>query len=293
MVQYELRITDNNKFRTMKLKLIAFCLFFITVIFSCKKEDLSTGIGPGNSGNTPAPLLSKVLIDNQSAYEYVYNDSSLITTEKSKFDYTVNHFNALGQLSYTDYYGNDNVLSSDATVVQAAMNSSTWVSPADGVIGGCLKYEYNSNGQLIKSTYSRPQSSSSEYSLFSYDASNRINRQTMYWDNIATGYIDYSYDEKGNLIVESLYNLPVTGSAELITTTQYEFDSKLNPYKYYSKSLIPGIDTNQDNIIKVTCTIKINPAQGSDKVQITQDTYTYNSAGYPATKNTNTTFIYK
>jgi hypothetical protein len=293
MVQDELRITDYNKLKTMKLKLIAFCLFFITVIFSCKKEDLSTGINPGNTGTATAPQLSKVLVDNQSYYEYLYNDSSLITTEKSKFDYTVNHFNALGQLSYTDYYGNDDVLSSDATVVQTAMNSSTWVTPANGVDGGCLKYEYNSYGQLTKATYSRPQSSSSEYSVFSYDASNRINKQTMYWENIATGYIDYSYDGKGNLILESLYNLPSTGAAELITTTQYDFDSKLNPYKLFSKSLIPGIDTNQNNILKVTCTIKINPAQGSDKVQITQDTYTYNSAGYPVTKNANTTFIYK
>jgi hypothetical protein len=115
----------------------------------------------------------------------------------------------------------------------------------------------------------------------------------MYWADAASGYIDYSYDSKGNLAKEMLYNLPATGVAELITTTQYEFDNKLNPYKVYNKSLIPGIATNQNNITKVTCTIKINPAQGSDKVQITQDTYTYNNAGYPITKNANTTYIYK
>ena len=142
-------------------------------------------------------------------------------------------------MASTDYYGNDNVLSSDAQVVQAAMNSSVWVTPANGVNGGSLSYEYNNNGQLTKTIYSRPQLSSSEYSEFTYDASNRIIKQTMYWEKIATGYIDYSYDAKGNMIKETLYNLPSTGAAELITTNQYEFDSKINPYKSVSKLLIP------------------------------------------------------
>lgn len=276
----------------MRLKITFFCLLFVTIFFSCKKEDLSNGLSSGNNPAGTIPVLSKVLIDNQSAYEYVFNDSSLLTTEKSKFNLNLNHYNALGQLASTDYYGNDAVLSSDAQVFQAAISSTDWVTSATGVKGGTLSYIYNDQAQLIKTSYSRPTSTVSEYSQFTY-SNGKINRQSMYWDNAATGYIDYSYDDKGNLVKEMLYNLPASGVAELITTTQYEFDSKLNPYKLYSKSLIPGITTNQNNIIKVTYTIKINPAQGSDKVQITQDSYTYNTQGYPVTKNTNTTYIYK
>lgn len=238
-------------------------------------------------------MLSQVLIDNQAAYVYVYNDSSQLATKKSKFDFTVHHHNSLGQLSSTDYYGNDDILSSDAQVVQTAMNSSVWVTSASGVNCGSLSYVYNNNGQLIKTTYSRPQLTSTEYSVFNYDASNRINKQTMYWEDIATGYIDYSYDGKGNMIKEVLYNQPLTGAAELITTTLYEFDSKLNPYKSVSKLLIPGVDTNPNNITKETYTIHLAPGQGADKAQVTQNKYVYNTSGYPITKNGNTTYVYK
>jgi hypothetical protein len=277
----------------MKLKIISFCLLSVTIFFSCKKEDLSNGLNSGNIPTTSLLVLSQVMIDNQSAYEYVYNDSSQLTTEKSKFNFNLNHYNALGQLVSTDYYGNDAVLSSDAQVVLAAMSSTVWVCSTTGVKAGTINYIYNSKGQLIKTSYSRPVTTSSEYSEFTYDASNRIIKQTMYWEKIATGYIDYSYDAKGNMIKETLYNLPSTGAAELITTTQYEFDSKINPYKSVSKLLIPGVDTNPNNIIKETYTIHLPQTQGSNKVQITQDSYTYNAQGYPVTVNGNTTYIYK
>jgi hypothetical protein len=276
----------------MKLKITFFCLLSVAIFFSCKKEDLSTGLNSGINPGVSNPVLSKVMIDNQSAYEYVYNDSNLLTTEKSKFNFNLNHYNSLGQLESTDYYGNDAVLSSDASVFQAAMNSSDWVTSATGVKGGTLSYFYNDKAQLIKTSYARPVITSSEYSQFTYDASGRINKQTMYWNDVATGYIDYSYDSKGNLVKEMLYNTPSTGVTELITTTQYEFDSKLNPYKLSGKLMIPGIGTNQNNIIKETCTIHVNPDQGSDKVEITQDSYAYNTLGYPVSKNGNTTFLY-
>ena len=277
----------------MKLKITFFCLLFVTIFFSCKKEDLSNGLNSGKNPDGSLPLLSKILIDNQSAYEYAYNDSGQLTSEKSKFNFNLNHYSAIGQLVSTDYYGNDAVLSSDAQVFQAAINSADWVTSANGVNGGSLSFDYNNNGQLIKTTYYRPLVTSSEYSAFSYDASNRINRQTMYWDDIATGYIDYSYDGKGNMIKEALYSLPLTGAAELITTTLYEFDSKWNPFKSVNKLLIPGVDTNPNNIIKETYTIHLAQGQGADKAQVIQNKYVYNTSGYPITKNDNTTYVYK
>jgi YD repeat-containing protein len=277
----------------MKLKIISSCLLFITLFFSCKKEDLSNGLETGNKPDYSVPLLSKVLIDNQAAYEYVYNDSSQLVAENSKFNFNINQYNALGQLASTDYYGNDAILSSDAQVVQAALSSTIWVCSTTGVKGGTLSYNYNDKGQLIKTSYSRPVTTSSEYSEFTYNANGKISRQTMYWADAATGYIDYTYDSKGNMVKEALYNLPSSGAAELITTTQYEFDSKLNPYKLAGKILIPGENTNPNNIIKETYTIHINPDQGPDNVLVTQTTYTYNNLGYPVTENGNTTFIYK
>jgi hypothetical protein len=280
-----------NKFTIMKLKLMSFCLLFVAIFFSCKKEEIST-VGYGNNGTIAIPLLSKVLVDNKSTYEYVYNDSNLVTDENSKFNYTTHDYNAKGQLVTTEYYGNDGVLSSDPQVYQTAMSSTTWVTPENGTIGGTMTYEYNDKGQIVKSTCSRPPLTCTEYSAFTYDSNNRISRQTMYWDGTATGYIDYSYDGNGNLIKEMLYNMSSAGVTELITTTQYNFDNQKNPYLATSILMIPGISTNKNNIIKETYTIHLSTDQGTDNAQVTETSYTYNKVGYPVTKNGNTSFIY-
>lgn len=286
-------INENENLNVMKLKIIIFSLLFGTIILSCKKVDLSDAGKPGNSGNNYVAILSKVLIDNQSAYEYQYNDSSMVTQVKSKYDFTTHHYNSKGLLTVTESYGNDDLLSSDIQVYQAAINRPEWVTPANGKKGGTISYEYNSAKQLVKTIHSRPSSTSSEYSLFIYNSSNRITRQTMYWENIATGYIEYTYDTKGNLIKEMLYNLPSSGVAELITFTQYTFDNEPNPFKSTSRLMTPGVNTNTNNIIKESYTIHITPDQGSDKVQITETSYQYNGMGYPITRNGNVSYIYK
>jgi hypothetical protein len=278
-----------NKFTIMKLKIISFCLVLVSIFASCKKEPLDTG----TAASSGLFLLSKVTTDNQSSDEYVYNSVNLISEEKSKFDYALHHYNASNQLVSTDFYGNDDILSSNLQVFTTAINRTEWVTPLNGVKGGTLTYEYNGSGQLVKTTYTRPSSTCSEYSLFSYDNNNRINKQMMYWENNETGYIDYSYDEKGNLITESLYNIPSPGTAELITTTQYVYDNQQNPFKSFKQLMLPGINTNVNNISKETYTLNSKNDQASDKIQITQNTYQYNASGFPVSKNGNVKYIYK
>jgi hypothetical protein len=277
----------------MKLKITILSIICVTLMFSCKKVDLTDGINTSNTANNYVAILSKVLIDNQSAFEYAYNDSNLVTQEKGKFDYVAYHYNNKGQLTSSDFYGNDNILSSDLVVFQTAMNAVSLLSSTSGKKGGTITYEYNASGLLVKSTCTRPSVTSTEYSEFTYNNSNKISRQTMYWDNVATGYVDYSYDAKGNLINESLYNLPSSGVAELSSSIQYAFDSSPNPYKATSKLMIPGFNTNSNNIIKETNTIHFPAGQGQDNVQVTENTYQYNGMGYPISKNDNILFVYK
>jgi hypothetical protein len=275
----------------MKIKIIACSLFLLTLIFSCKKEEIGN-INNGNLTGSNGPLLSKVLVNNQSTFEYIYNDSNLISQEKSKYNLAIYSYNDKNQLVNAGYYANDNILSTDPTVYQAALNSTTWVTSASGVNGGSMSFEYDANGKLNKTTYSTPLSATSEYSTFTYDSNNRIGRQTMSWGSAATGYIDYTYDGQGNLVQELLYNILSPGVTELITTIQYEFDTKLNPYRAVNKSQLPGINTNPNNIVKETYTIHMSPDLGSDNVQITTTTYTYNAAGYPVSKNGNISYVY-
>jgi hypothetical protein len=277
----------------MRIKITTFCLLFVTVLFSCKKDPILNTPTSGNSGSTTIPVLSKVLINNQCSNEYIYNDTNLVSEEKSEFDYTMNHYNAKGQLVSSECYTNDDVLSSNTQISATAISSTALVTAVNGKEAGIITYEYNANAQLIKTTNYLPTSTSSEYSDFSYDANNRINRQTMYWADTETGYIDYSYDTKGNLILESLYNMPSSGVAELIASTSYAFDNSQNPYKLFSRLMVPGITTNQNNIIKETYTIHLTPDQGPDKVQVTETSYQYNALGYPTTKNSNVSFVYE
>lgn len=274
----------------MRIKIITLSLFFVTIFFSCKKEDI---LNDGGTNSTYVAILSKVLLDNQSTYEYSYNDSSMVTEEKSKYDFTAYHYNSKGQLKSSESYANDDILSSDQQVFQTAMNRPEWVTPQNGKKAGIITYEYNDKGQMVKTTYTRPSAGSSEYSAFSYDGNGKLAKQTMYWENIATGYINYSYDGNGNLIKEMLYNLPSSGTPELITTTKYDFDTEQNPFRAARKMMTPGIYTNRNNIVKETYTIHLAASQGSDKVQVTTTTYGYNAMGYPISKNGNITYVYK
>jgi hypothetical protein len=279
----------KNKFTVMKLKIISFCLVLVSIFVSCKKEPLDTAAAPGSD----LFLLSKITTDNQSSDEYVYNSVNLISEEKSKYDYAVHRYNAGNQLVSTDFYGNDDILSSNLQVFTTAINRTEWVTPLNGVKGGTLSYEYNGNGQLVKTIYTRPSSASSEYSLFSYDINNRINKQRMYWESTETGYIEYSYDAKGNLITESLYNISSPGVTELITTTQYTYDNQQNPFKSFKQLMLPGINTNVNNISKETHTLNSKNDLAPDKIQITENTYQYNAKGFPVSKNGNVKYIYK
>jgi hypothetical protein len=286
-------MNGNLKSKIMKIKIATFCLLFVSILFSCKKEDVTHSMGNATATATYIPALSKVLIDNQSANEFLYNDTNMVWQEKTRLILTIHHYNAKGQLVTSEYYGNDDALSSDQSVSQTAMTQAAWVTLASGKKIGIITYEYNDNGQLTKSTTTHPLITCTEYSLYTYDSNNRINRQSMFRDEAATGYIDYTYDIKGNLASETLYTTPSTGDPVAINSTKYSFDGAPNPYRMNNKIQIPGINTNINNIVKETNTIYLPAALGSDNVTVADNVYTYNTLGYPVSKNGNMTYVYE
>lgn len=275
----------------MRFRLIALFVLPAMIFLSCKKEDLTPdGVNPGNQY---VPQLSKILTDNKISEEFVYNDSDMVKQQKSKYDFTTNVYNSAGKLIKSEIYGNENILSNDNSVSSTAMNQIALLTLEGSKKGGIINYEYNSSGQLLKSVSTRPSLTCNEYSLFTYDAGNRINKQTMYWEDAPTGYIDYTYDSKGNLTSEMLYSFTDEGKTILVTTSKYTYDSQPNPFKPFNKTMIPGIYSNTNNITKETYTIHVPVEQGGDKVVLTENTYTYNTLGYPVSKNGNVTYIYQ
>lgn len=272
----------------MRLKIFSFFFIFTLIFFSCKKDD-QTGIAKLES---PVPVLSKVTVDKKPNYEYSYNDAHLISQEKSNFDFTVHNYNLKNQLITSEYYIDKDIMKLDLLTLGSTLIEKGIISLSQAQNVGTLRYEYNSNNQLTRTSFVQPTSSSTEYSEFSYDGNNRISRKTLFWDNKMTGYIDYSYDSKGNLVKESLFNIPASGIAELSTTSQYVFDNQNNPYRSFSSLMVPGIHTNRNNIIKETLTIRSTTDPKAEQVQVIESTYEYNTSGYPVRKNSNIEFLY-
>lgn len=256
------------------------------MFFSCEKDKQLI------VENTDMPLISKVSIGGVSYYEYTYNDANLIIEEKSKFHYTKHNYNDNNLLSSSDFYMDPAMFSSSWSIVEASMKRKEWVNPDNTAKSLTQTFEYNGDGHLARKTYTRPSVTNSEYSEFSFE-NDRLSRQTMYWQNAMSFYIDYIYDEKGNLINESRYYMPSTGIAELWTTTEYEYDNMHNPFQAFKRLMSPGKFTSPNNITKETYTIYFEVDKWTQKVQITNNTYEYNDNGYPIKVNGEAEYVYK
>jgi len=271
----------------MNPKLISILLTFLAFFISCEKDE------PLNIENTDIPLLSKVIIDSELYYEYTYNNANLISEEKSKLHYTKHHYNDKNQLTSTDFYWDNSIFSSCSYVVDSALQRKEWVNPENTNKSGYNTFEYNNIRQLLKLTTYRLTTDYETYSKFSYDYDGRISRQFFYYEDKVSGYIDYLYDDRGNISIKYKYYVSDIGDAELSTTTKYEFDNKHNPYKSFKRLLLPGINTNQNNIIKETYTIHFEVDPYIDTIQITETSYEYNDREYPIRKNKSTEYVYK
>jgi hypothetical protein len=254
--------------------------------FSCEKDKQLI------VGNTDIPLISKVLIGGEYHTEYSYSEANLINEEKNKFTYTKHSYDDKNLLAASEFYVDPAMFSSSSSVIESAMNRKEWVNPENTSKSLTKTYEYNDIEQLIKVTYTRPSVSNSEYSEFTWEK-DRISRQTMYWQNVKSFYIDYIYDENGNLIKESRYYIPSTGAAELWTTNDYEYDNMHNPYQSFRRLMTPGKYTNPNNTTKETYTIYFDVDPFTRNVQITNNTYEYNDKGYPVKVNGEAEYVYR
>lgn len=255
------------------------CSMLIIFLLACEK-DHSELIHNNHTG-----LLYQVKFGSELFYEYTYNDLNQLVEEKSKWYYTRHNYRN-GHLISSDYYYDPGMASSSGQVLTAAMNRKEWVNPTNTEKGSTKTYSHDKKGKIIQSENYQG------ICKYSYDGENRINRQAFYSDNKCTGYFDYTYDDKDNLIKELHYWILANGEPELQTTTEYEFDNKHNPFKEFGSFMLPGRSTNTNNIIKKTYTLHFEVDQFTDKVQITENSYTYNSQGYPISKNDLEIYIY-
>jgi hypothetical protein len=268
----------------MKLGLFYISLIACTCLLSCEK------VKEIPIDNENIPLLWKEIYSDDLYFEYTYNEANLLYERKTRWSYTCYSYNDDHQLVSYDMYDDLRMVSSDWTTVQAAMNRTDWVTPENTEINARGTYSYN-HDKLTKITVTRLPGGTANYVMFDYDNNGRISKKTFYSSNQASGFLEYSYDERGNLILVTHKDL-VDGNPVVSVTEQFEFDDKNNPYKAFKRLLQPGEYTNENNIIKKTMTLFFD-APGVDKIQVTESTYEYNLQGYPVKKGNTIKFEYK
>jgi hypothetical protein len=265
----------------MKKRLSFLLLFGLFIATSCEKEQTPV------VENVGLPLIVKEIYSDEVYNEFIYNEQNLLKERKSKWFYTLYHYNANNQLSSYDMYEDPGIYSSNWAVSQAAMNRKDWVTPQNTEISGraILKYQ----GEYLKSiTVTRAHSDIQNVTEFTYDSNGRIVNQIYSGsDELVQGRKVYTYDDNGNVILEDQYY-----SSVLVCSKSFEYDDKHNPFKVFNRPGIPGIYTNENNIVKETLVLMEN-APGVDSVQVTESTYEYNDQGYPVTKDGVIRYEYK
>ena len=265
----------------MKPILILTTLIFLICLFSWGRNDNI------NAQNTIDLKLIKVISDSITFYEYSYNNTNLISEEKSKLRYTKYNYNDTDQLISVDCYEDPALYSSSSVVIEASRKREEWTNPNNTEKSYSIIYEYDAAGQLIKST------NYLGYSIYSYDKNNRISSLTFYHDDKISNYIDFEYDKKGNLTKRNKFQVSESGEKALINKALFKFDSKHNPYKAFNNLMIPGKYTNQNNIVMTTST-NYHLIEGmEDKKNTIKTSFQYNVYGYPITKDINIKYMYE
>ena len=260
----------------MDAKLFLLMLVSCMILLSCEKEK------EPQIENKNIPLLSKEIYSDNLYFEYTYNEVNLLKERKTKWAYTCYSYNNNNQLISYDMYEDLRIVSSNWETAQQAMNRTDWVTPENTEISGRGNYYYN-HSKLEKIEVTRLPSENKSITAIEYDKNDRIWRKTFYSNNLPSGYIEYTYDEKDNLILET-HKVLIDGNPVVNITEEYEFDKKNNPFKVFKRLLLPGKYTNENNIIKKTVTLYFD-VPGVDKVQVTESTYEYNNEGYPIKKD--------
>lgn len=244
-------------------------LLLLIFLLSCERDYPFTPL-------TDGVLLKEISIGGHLSYVYTYNDANQILENKNKWFYIKYNYRN-NRLVSSDIYVDSRILSSSGYVLDEAMKRTEWVSPENTAKETTFEYFYTNN-KLVTSTLTHG------FYTYNYDADNRIIRQTFYEEEgKESGYTVFSYDAKGNMNSKLTYDNKNT----LETSTVYEFDDKNNPYRAFSSLIIPGENTNPNNIIKETYTIHFQVDDFIKKVQIRENSYEYNGKGYPISKNNN------
>lgn len=253
------------------------------LMLTCKDKVYNELTGEGT-------LIKEIAANGEIYNSYTYNKADLVQEEKSKYRFTEHHYNDKNQLVQSDTYLDESITSNNPAILEEAKNRTDWVTPENTEMNSYTTFEYDSKGQLKKTTQFNLKDTSSTYSTYVYN-NDKIEKRTTYHNNEPALLDVYYYDQYGNLITEERYTFNTEGKPEISTSTEYHLDDKNNMYISFRALMIPGEHTNKNNILKKIYTTY--SADGSvNDVQTTEFTYEYNTKDFPERRSDGFEYTY-
>jgi YD repeat-containing protein len=265
----------------MKNRLFVLLLFGLFITICCEKEQTPV------IENVGLPLIVKEIYSDDLYHEFTYNEQNLLKERKSKWFYTLYHYDVNNRLTSADMYEDPGIFSSNWVTSQAAWNRTDWVNPENTNKSAITSYTYK-NQMLESIIVLRIPGGAQNKSTFEYGEKGRIVNEIFYSEGEVSGRIAYTYDDSGNVSREEHF-----WGAVLASTRLFEYDNKHNPFFVFGHLLTPGIYTNENNIIRETQTLANNTDPNIETVHVTESVYEYNDQGYPVTKNGYIRYEYK
>lgn len=258
----------------MKTSAKALLLLILSMVgfVSCEKEKIT------DHSNQYTDAIKSVFGYGKTQSRYIYNSQGQIQESQSLY--------FCKRFTY-----HDGKLEKVEHASDASMFSSTWVQKSELMTSKTAKFDgysvfhYNEAGKpnWIK-YYSREKSGDryiSAYELI-YEGEFIVRRNLYNSENVITQFTIYKYDNNGNVENEKDYSYYGGKDSQptLISENNYEYDNMLNPYRVFKDLGIPGLYTNNNNVIESN-SIFYQMIEGRTNVENQQTSYEYNEKGYP------------
>jgi len=163
--------------------------------------------------------------------------------------------------------------------------NETFTDPRKAKIMEYSEFEYDNTGRLTRKLHYFINNGNDQlvsYQTYEYDSIQIVRLNICNPQGQINQYHDYQYDGNGNVTTDDYYLTESGSGAKLQSHSVFEFDDKKNPYIIFAEEGKPGLFTNRNNIVKET---SVFYNAGGESQNSVQNTFEYNTLGYPVKAN--------
>jgi hypothetical protein len=250
-------------------------IIIVLVYSSCKKENVDNFCHNST-------LISHIADKDIAIQEMTYNSNCLIYESIERFSYKKYSYDSQNRLIKLEQAF---LLDPLSCYMNPGSTNETFTDPRKAKIMEYSEFEYDNAGKLTKKlNYFINNGNDQLVSFQTYDYdNNQIAKLSIYNpQGQLNQYHEYQYDGNGNIIRDDYYLIEAGTDAKLQSYSIFMLDDKNNPYIIFAGEGNPGFFTNRNNILKETSFFY---NAGGESQNLIQNTYEYNTSGYPVKVN--------